>query len=92
MAPIEPQASSAVYSFPPSLTAIVFSLIDDGCSDENSSKTMRRSVTLSSFFADGIRHCRAALPNRLVVAGRGVLRGLMLDLGIQFRSYKNDNR
>ena len=45
MAPIDPQASSAVYSFPPSLTAIVFSLIDDGCSDENSSKTMRRSVT-----------------------------------------------
>ena len=53
---------------------------------------MRRSVTLSSFFAYGIRHSRPALPKRLFVASRGVLRSLMLDLGIQFRSYKDDNR
>jgi hypothetical protein len=47
---------------------------------------------LSSFLAYGIRHSGAALPKRLFMASRGVLRSLMLDLGIKFRAYENDNR
>jgi hypothetical protein len=54
--------------------------------------SLRRSVILSSFLAHGIRHCCAALPKRLFMASRGVLRSLMLDFGIKFRAYENDNR
>ena len=52
----------------------------------------RRSVILSSFLAHRIRHCRAALPKRLFVTSRGVLRSLMLYFGIKFRAYENDDR
>jgi hypothetical protein len=47
---------------------------------------------VSSFLAYGIRHSGAALPKRLFLASRGVLRSLMLDFGIKFRTYENDDR